>query len=266
MKKHLLFYAAILVGMVSSAQCNPVATINEDFSTFNVPSGGFPQQCWRVIGGFFHTEQRGTPPNTYVQFYNAMIQNGGGYLITPELISIDTQHQFSFDIFKIPTANGYNPNPILFKVGTFNALDNTGVFTPITESMLVPNESETHTLVIDADVNQKYIAILVTANSTHMFAGIDNVKYDAVSGIDDFAKTSFTIYPNPATGRNITINSNLDTKADVNIYTLTGMKVYAGELDSTRAQNLDLSSLSTGIYMVKITAGSFSETKKLILQ
>lgn len=266
MKKYLLFYAAILVGMVSSAQCNPVATINEDFSTFNVPNGGFPQQCWTVIGGFFHTEQRGTPPDTYIHFYNAMIQNGGGYVITPELISIDSQHQFSFDIFKIPTANGYSPHPIVFKVGTFNALDNTGVFTPITGSLLVPNESVTHTMVIDADVNQKYIAILVTANSTHMFAGIDNVKYEPVAGTEDFAKTLFTIYPNPATDRNITIDSNLDTKADVNIYTLTGMKVYTGELNNTGAQNLNLSSLSAGIYMIKVNAGNFSESKKLILQ
>lgn len=267
MKKYLLLYAAILSGMVSSAQCNPVATINEDFSTFNVPNGGFPQQCWRVLGGFFHTEQRGTPPNTYVQFYNAMIQNGGGYLVTPELISIDAQHQFSFDIYKVPSVNGtFNPNVMVFRVGTFNTLDNNRVFTPVSSTTNVTNNSVTHTMVIDADVNQKYIAILVSANATHMFAGIDNVKYEPVAGTEDFTKTLFTIYPNPTTDRNITIDNNLDTKADVNIYTLTGMKVYTGELSSTGAQNLNLSSLSAGIYMIKIDAGSFSESKKLILQ
>lgn len=266
MKKYILLYAAILSGMVSGAQCNPVATINEDFSTFNVPFGGFPQQCWTVIGGFLNTEQRGTPPNTYVQFYNAMIQNGGGYLVTPELISIDSQYQFSFDIYKVPSVNGtFNPNMLIFRVGTFNTLDNTRVFTPVSSTTEVTNNSVTHTFVIDADENQKYIAILVAANATHMFAGIDNIKYEPVAGREDFAKTLFTIYPNPTTDRNITINSNLDSKADVNIYTLTGMKVYTGELSSTGAQNLNLSSLSAGIYMIKVNAGSFSETKKLIL-
>ncbi|RWX01569.1 T9SS type A sorting domain-containing protein [Flavobacterium cerinum] len=267
MKKYILFYAALLVGMVSYSQCDPVATLDEDFSGFNVPFGAFPQQCWTVIGSFFHTEQRGDPPNQYAQFYNAMIQNGGSYLVTPELISIDAQHQFSFDIYKVPSVNGtFNPNVMVFRVGTFNTLDNTRVFTPVSSTTNVTNNSVTHTMIIDADVNQKYIAILVSANATHMFAGIDNIKYDAVSGTEDFAKTSFTIYPNPATDRNITIDSNLDTKADVNIYTLTGMKVYTGELNNTRAQNLNLSSLSAGIYMIKVSAGNFSESKKLILR
>ncbi|WP_164879120.1 T9SS type A sorting domain-containing protein [Flavobacterium cerinum] len=266
MKKYILFYAALLVGMVSYSQCDPVATLDEDFSGFNVPFGGFPQNCWTVIGAFIHTEERGTPPNQYAQFYNAMMQNGSSYLVTPELISIDAQHQFSFDIFKILTNGIFNPNIILFTVGTFNTLDNTRVFTPITSSMVVPNEPVTHTMIIDADVDQKYIAILFSSNSTQMFAGIDNIKYDAVAGTKDFAKTSFSIYPNPTIDRNITINSNLDSKADVNIYTLTGMKVYTGELNGTGAQNLNLSSLSAGMYIIKVTTGSFSESKKLVLQ
>lgn len=94
-------------------------------------------------------------------------------------------------------------------------------------------------------------------------------KYKEVTetaGLNDLNKASFSIYPNPSADRNVTINHNLDAKGTVNIYSLTGARVYTGELDNTGAQSLNLSSLSAGMYIVKIDSGNYSESKKLVIQ
>lgn len=88
----------------------------------------------------------------------------------------------------------------------------------------------------------------------------------ALVGTEEFNKTSFSIYPNPSSDKNITINHNLDAKGAINIYSLTGSRVYTGELETTGNQSLNLSSLASGMYIVKIDSGNYSETKKLIIQ
>ena len=46
MKTTLLLFIALLMNTYSNAQCEPVATINEDFSTFEIlTEAAFPQQC-----------------------------------------------------------------------------------------------------------------------------------------------------------------------------------------------------------------------------
>lgn len=86
------------------------------------------------------------------------------------------------------------------------------------------------------------------------------------AGVGEFNKASFSVFPNPTTDKNVTINHNLDAKGTVNVFTLTGANVFSGELSNTGSQNLNLSSLSAGMYIVKIEAGNFSESKKLIVQ
>ena len=86
------------------------------------------------------------------------------------------------------------------------------------------------------------------------------------AGLDQFNKSTFSIYPNPSADKNITINHNLEAKGTVNVFTLTGANVFSGELNNSGSQSLNLSSLSTGMYIVKIESGSYSESKKLVIQ
>lgn len=93
-------------------------------------------------------------------------------------------------------------------------------------------------------------------------------KYKEVqetAGIEDFNKTSFSVFPNPTTDKNVTISHNIDGKGTVSVYSLTGALVANSEL-SSGSQNLNLSSLTAGIYIVKIEAGNQTATKKLIVQ
>ncbi len=87
-------------------------------------------------------------------------------------------------------------------------------------------------------------------------------------------KASFGIYPNPATAdKKVTVLFDVKEKAgnkgSVEVYDLTGKKVYAEELTNQAGfyrQDLNLSTLTSGNYLVKITYGGHSETKNLILK
>ncbi|THV62002.1 T9SS type A sorting domain-containing protein [Chryseobacterium candidae] len=87
-------------------------------------------------------------------------------------------------------------------------------------------------------------------------------------------KASFGIYPNPATAdKKVTVLFDVKEKAgnkgNVEVYDLTGKKVYSDELTNQAGfykQDLNLSTLPSGNYLVKITYGGYSETKKLIVK
>lgn len=87
-------------------------------------------------------------------------------------------------------------------------------------------------------------------------------------------KASFGIYPNPAPAdKKVTVLFDVKEKAsnkgNVEVYDLTGKKVYSAELSNQAGfykQDLNLSTLTSGNYLVKITYGGHSETKKLIVK
>ncbi|WP_263603651.1 T9SS type A sorting domain-containing protein [Chryseobacterium sp. PET-29] len=98
----------------------------------------------------------------------------------------------------------------------------------------------------------------------------------SVLGTTDIAgkKASFGIYPNPTTAdKQVTIlfdvKEKLSNKGNVEVYDLSGKKVYSAELTNQEGfykQDLNLSHLSSGHYLVKITFGGQTETKKLIVK
>lgn len=86
-------------------------------------------------------------------------------------------------------------------------------------------------------------------------------------------KASFGIYPNPTVDKKVTvlfdIKEKADNKGNVQVFDMAGKKVYESALTNQAGfykQELNLQNLSSGIYLVKITYGGQSETKKLIVK
>lgn len=87
-------------------------------------------------------------------------------------------------------------------------------------------------------------------------------------------KASFGIYPNPTTAdKKVTVLFDIKEKANnkgsVEVYDLTGKRVYNAELSNQTGfykQDLNLSHLPSGNYLVKISFGGKTETKKLIVK
>lgn len=84
--------------------------------------------------------------------------------------------------------------------------------------------------------------------------------------------TSFGIYPNPSKDGKINLIYDVNAIAknnSVEVFSTTGQKVYSSQLKTNTGfynKTLDLSALSSGMYMVKFISGEASVTKKLILK
>jgi len=84
-------------------------------------------------------------------------------------------------------------------------------------------------------------------------------------------KVSFGVYPNPTTDKRISVvfdGAGAGANNSVSIFSLTGAKVYDQKLDSNGFANaeLNLSNLSSGVYILKFESGDYSATRKIVLQ
>lgn len=74
---------------------------------------------------------------------------------------------------------------------------------------------------------------------------------------------NINFYPNPLNGNKLFFNTNQRLKID--IYNILGKKIVSQEIDTT-LNSLNLTSLSKGVYLVKISNQNQTVTKKLIKQ
>ena len=83
----------------------------------------------------------------------------------------------------------------------------------------------------------------------------------SVLSIDDEVLSVFTIYPNP-TQSSFSINSNV---SNIEIYDLTGKMVKSFKGDFTKNNTFDISSLNTGMYIIKVEdSNNKTKTTKLV--
>lgn len=85
------------------------------------------------------------------------------------------------------------------------------------------------------------------------------------------AENSFRVFPNPSSDKRIQIlyeNNSTGENGNVRIFSLTGEKVFETQLKNNGFYNqtLNLSTLPTGIYLLKFQVGQFSSTKKIVLK
>ncbi|WP_298778472.1 T9SS type A sorting domain-containing protein [uncultured Polaribacter sp.] len=88
----------------------------------------------------------------------------------------------------------------------------------------------------------------------------ESVISDPTASVDEVFSSKFSVYPNPAS-EFVTISSELEVNK-VEIFNLLGKRVISKTILSTG--NLDISSLSKGVYLMKLTSGDSVASKKLI--
>ncbi len=103
-------------------------------------------------------------------------------------------------------------------------------------------------------LNSWYVEICETTTSA---LSIDN---------QDF--TIFNVYPNPTNGM---VNISLSTFEDVKVtlYDISGRQIYSKTLENnsnTFNENIDLSGIASGVYLLNVKSGSKTATKKLVIQ
>jgi hypothetical protein len=120
-----------------------------------------------------------------------------------------------------------------------------------------------------ANTNQLAVGTLITTGSTYYAvssAGTCNSAALAVTvtvtlSVGGFDNASFKYYPNPVT--DILTVSYSNAISDVVIYNLLGQQVLSVKPNATQTQ-VDLSGLTAGTYMVKVTSDEVTKTVKVV--
>jgi hypothetical protein len=91
--------------------------------------------------------------------------------------------------------------------------------------------------------------------------------WGTVLGIEDFKnQTTFSIFPNPTNSiLNLQLAPNF-VNGTINIFNLLGKQVLTKEINSNNFAPLDVTTLSKGLYLIKVTSGNNTQTKRFVKQ
>jgi hypothetical protein len=84
-----------------------------------------------------------------------------------------------------------------------------------------------------------------------------SVKNNAIAG--------FATYPNPITNNTFTITSNSSSKKEFAIFNVLGKKVLSSNFSGVKS-NVNVSAISAGVYILKVTEDGQTATKKLVIR
>ena len=79
----------------------------------------------------------------------------------------------------------------------------------------------------------------------------------------EFSEVELNIYPNPVNDGFVNINSKIDGQKSIELYNLNGKNVMSTTLDDN---TLNVSEVSSGVYLLKVTISNNTSTKKLIIK
>lgn len=77
--------------------------------------------------------------------------------------------------------------------------------------------------------------------------------------------TGFNAYPNPVKGNSLTVTTSSTEAKTVNIFNVLGRKVFSQRFSSMN-KIMDISGISSGVYIMKVSEGNNIATKKLIIE
>ncbi len=141
-----------------------------------------------------------------------------------------------------PTIGTYDPNSPL---SVFNGLDSAGNWNIVVVDFI---NMTTGTL------NDWYVEVCSTTVT--------------LSSLDVFGLDSFSVYPNPNNGEfTVKLNSSSSNKIKINVYDIRGRKVFDNSYSNSSNFNkvVNLNNVQSGIYILKVSDGERSGTKKIIV-
>ena len=120
--------------------------------------------------------------------------------------------------------------------------------------------------VIAPDTSVKFWFELRTFDNTTVywddFSFFDNAT---LSTVKNKAIVGFAAYPNPVSNGVLNISSASDSLKNITIFNLLGKQVLSSSFSGVQS-NVDVSSISSGIYILKVTEAGKTATKKLVIR
>ena len=92
---------------------------------------------------------------------------------------------------------------------------------------------------------------------------MDSFVVEGTLGLNNLQSLDMNIYPNPVNGNFVTIQTPINGVKYVEVFDITGKRLINTSLS---ADTLEVSSLSAGMYLIKVTVEGQSKTSKLIVR
>ena len=92
---------------------------------------------------------------------------------------------------------------------------------------------------------------------------MDSFVVEGTLGVNDVQSLEMNIYPNPVNDDFVTIQTPVNGMKYVEVFDITGKRLINTSLS---ADTLEVSSLSAGMYLIKVTVEGQSKTSKLIVR
>ena len=161
----------------------------------------------------------------------------------------------AFENVSITEADG----TVVFETGTnytvTNGTENTVMRTEFFDADYIGT-------IIPQNVMTALVGVASEFNGTAQIFVRNSADIDAELSVAQNNISDFSIYPNPVTNGFVSIETTLAGSVQVEIYNLLGKQVISAQPTNG---TLNLSSLQSGVYLIKITQNGNSATKKLII-
>ena len=239
----------VTINIPTANPCTAVQAFLETFETFTA----FPENCWTANYPNYPTVDLNGTTNKAIQLYSGN-QPNDVILVSPEVSTIDGQHQLVFDIV---STNGAGTT---VQIGTMT--DNTDFSTfAAVGAPFTPSVGSHSTQAIPANAGHKYVAIRFIHGGGHgKVLVVDNVEWKQVTASNDkFDADKVKIYPNPTTGM-FFIDTEINVKS-IEIYNISGQRIL-----KTNQKNINLENASNGLYIVNVYAADGTHASYKIIK
>ncbi|WP_432672701.1 choice-of-anchor J domain-containing protein [Flavobacterium sp. SM2513] len=242
-----------------STACPAAAILNENFDSVSFPN--LPV-CWSKIienaaagtGISVSPYASSTPPNSVEMYGSTTTSNLSRIILVSAPVSTLSSGSYQLK-FK---ASGNSS----LEVGTLDGNTDAAVFTAL--EVVTPNEMTVTNYTIDFSSysgTDTHIGIRLLTPSGNQYANIDNFVWEENLSVGSFDAAQFQYFPNPV--RNILTLAYKQNIDQVTVYNLLGQRVLDNTVHATLAK-IDMSTLTQGSYIVKITSENQTKTIKVI--
>ena len=211
----------------------------------NIPSndGSYQTRTWDGDNG---GEWIATDARTDQSLTNRAITIRNGILTAPEVSG-------GIGTLTVSTLRVFGGSSGTFNLKVNNTIVGTIAYSDTPQTITIPN------INIEGDVSIIFDGNTVTSNRV-VFDNLSWTCYTELS-VDEFNESNVAIYPNPVNDT-LFIKLKTDVNARVTIYNILGKQILNTTIQSSGS--IDTSNLWSGIYIIKITQGNTSISKKLI--
>lgn len=281
MKKILL--SAFFIGSIANLGAQTIysndfstpaglSIIDADGDTFNwgLSAGSPDTEAWGLSGNF--AVSRSWNPANATLGTPAMALNPDNFLITPSFTIPSDDNKATILSFKLGSSDlTYFAEQISIYVTPATVNTNGDIIaTPVVFNRTLTAANARTAITYSVDISE-YAGQTVRVALRHHDSPDQNLLYfddllvsQSVLSTEDFNKSKFSVYPNPANDV-VTISNAANATIDaVTVSDLNGRTVKSVKLNGETTAQVNIADLSAGVYMMNISSDQGTSTKKIV--